>query len=58
MSRRYTQVYDGDCGLVHRINFKIEKKGGRTFLFFQAFRDTKATKLSRRQRRRKHGGRS
>jgi hypothetical protein len=72
VSRRYTRVRDGqwvhpkrrgyklmccDCGLVHRVNFKIETKGERSFLSFQAFRDTKATKLSRRQRKRKHAPR-
>jgi hypothetical protein len=68
MSRKYRRIRDGewvapkrrgyklmccDCGLVHTVNFKIVKKGGRTFLSYQAFRDTKATANARRKRTRK-----
>lgn len=60
---RYTQVYDGewirpmpqrghkmrccDCGLVHRMNFKVS--GGK--VMFQAYRDARATAATRRRKR-------
>lgn len=56
---KYTQVYDGDwveptpqrghrmkccdCGLIHRMNFRVKK--GR--IQFQAFRDNRATARTR-----------
>ena len=56
---KYRQVYDGewvpiirrgfkeaccDCGLVHRVNFRVRKGA----LEFQAFRDNRATANRRR----------
>lgn len=37
-----------DCGLVHRVNFKIVKRGKINKIQFQAFRDEKASASLRR----------
>ena len=38
-----------DCGLVHRLNFRIVlDKRGRRFIQFQVFRDERATAAKRR----------
>lgn len=62
MGRRYVVLEDGkwvepiktgyrlgccDCGLVHRINFRVRKGGA---IQFQAFRDKRATAAKRRKR--------
>jgi hypothetical protein len=59
--REYYQVVDGewievprrgykeqccDCGLIHRLNFRVTKKG---HIEIQAFRDTRATNGARKQ---------
>ena len=36
-----------DCGLVHRLNFRLVKRGNRTWIQFQAFRDGRITKRGR-----------
>lgn len=60
---KYTTIQDGeweyprrkgfklrccDCGLVHQMNFAIEKDKRGSVIKFQVFRDTKATASSRR----------
>jgi len=42
-----------DCGLVHRLDFRVVKwaNGKRTKTQFRAFRDNRATALVRRHRR-------
>lgn len=65
MGRRYPDVEPGqwlmprrrgfrmmccDCGLVHRMNFHVEKRGNRTYVFIQAFRDERATAQARRRK--------
>ena len=62
---RYRQVYDGewvqpvrhgykmaccDCGLVHTLNFRLLKFGKGRKIQFQAFRNDRATALSRRKK--------
>ena len=38
-----------DCGLVHRMNFRLSKdKSGRNFIEFNVFRDERATAAVRR----------
>jgi hypothetical protein len=36
-----------DCGLVHRVNFRLVKYGRGLTIIFQAFRDNKATSTLR-----------
>jgi hypothetical protein len=65
MSTKYRQARDGqwirpcrrgyrimccDCGLVHRVDFKVVCRNGRTYLAFRATRDRKATAATRRAR--------
>lgn len=38
-----------DCSLIHRIDFRISKKGSKMILSFRAFRDNRATSASRRK---------
>lgn len=46
-----------DCGLVHRINFRLVKlKGGGHKIQFQAFRDNRSTAQMRRHAREKKKG--
>lgn len=62
---RYTQHKDGDvvnpvirgykmrccdCGLVHKINFFVVKKGRGLGVKFQVWRDNRATSAIRRKR--------
>jgi len=44
-----------DCGLVHKLNFRIVKKGTRNFIQFQGFRDERATAAVRRERKKESG---
>ena len=37
-----------DCGLVHRMDFRLLKNGRGNFIQFRAFRDDRATGQSRR----------
>lgn len=37
-----------DCGLIHTIDFKIEKKGRRNVVLMRIKRDEEATEFSRR----------
>ena len=39
-----------DCGLVHKLDFKIEKSGNRRFILFRASRDNRATGQTRRHK--------
>jgi hypothetical protein len=66
MSKRYPVVKSGewvqpvrrgykmaccDCGLVHKMNFRLIKyKSGISFIQFQAFRDERATAAKRRSK--------
>lgn len=62
---KYVQQYDGDwvkpvmcgyrmaccdCGLVHRINFKVIRWGRGYKVMFQAFRHNRATAAKRRKK--------
>jgi hypothetical protein len=64
---RYPQIEDGetyyparrghreqccDCGLVHRVNFRLEPHGtkGRKKIAVTAYRDDRATAVARRKR--------
>ena len=65
--KRYPQIFEGewvqprrkdyrmqccDCGLVHRMNFRIAlDKRGRRFIQLQAFRDNRATAAVRRKKK-------
>lgn len=40
-----------DCGLVHKVNFRLVKRGNRNFIQLQAFREEAATR-----KQRKHDG--
>jgi hypothetical protein len=66
MGRKYPEARDGqwirpkrrgwrmrccDCGLVHRFNIHVEKRGDRTYVFLQAFRDERATAQVRRHKK-------
>lgn len=42
-----------DCGLVHRLNFRLRSTTRGMFIQFQAFRDDKATRNLRRRMKRK-----
>jgi len=37
-----------DCGLVHKMDFKIEKQGKKHFILFRVFRDNRATRQLRK----------
>lgn len=37
-----------DCGLVHKMDFRLVKYGGGTKIQFRAFRDNRATAMIRR----------
>lgn len=65
MGRKYPVVTEGqwippvrrnyrmrccDCGLVHKINFKLIPYGSGKKIIFQAFRDERATAACRRQK--------
>jgi hypothetical protein len=41
-----------DCGLVHRIDFKVIRHGRGHKIIFQPFRDRRATAAHRRERKR------
>lgn len=36
-----------DCGLVHRLNFRLAKRGPRNYIQFQAFRDGRVSAKGR-----------
>ena len=38
-----------DCGLVHKIDFKLENHGKNKVIMFRAFRDNRATGQARRK---------
>lgn len=40
-----------DCGLVHKMNFKVIKWGRGHKVIFQAFRDNRATAAKRRSKK-------
>lgn len=64
---KYKQVFNGDwvqpirrgykmmccdCGLVHRLNFRlVPRSSGGKFIQFQAFRDNRSTGQTRRHRK-------
>jgi hypothetical protein len=41
-----------DCGLVHRMNFRIHKEGAKHYIQMQAFRDERSTAALRREKKR------
>lgn len=49
--RRGYKLVCCDCRLVHRVNFRLVKRGHRHWIQLQAFRDEKATAAARREKR-------
>jgi hypothetical protein len=42
-----------DCGLVHTFNFSVKRVDGKYRVFFQVFRDNRATAAIRRWRKKR-----
>lgn len=40
-----------DCGLVHRLDFRLVHTKGGIFIHFRAFRDVRSTAATRRKKR-------
>lgn len=47
--RKYYYMGCCDCGLVHKIEFALAKRGARNFILLRAWRDEKATKRLRKR---------